>query len=384
MDKNKVTKACGLVLLAIVVFFMIPGIKSLAKGKSDFEIQGTILKAYTGDDERVTIPDRVTEIGPQAFEGSKLTDITIPGTVTKIHTQAFYNCKNLNRVVISEGVEKIGMSAFASCHRLNMVSIPSTVNVIEPGAFADCQSLSYLQFSPYNTSFFFDDGVLYDRKSEELIQYLAGRRATTFQIPFTVHKIDRFAFWGASLLRDVQIISAIKEIPEHAFSNCIGLTQIELPSKLERIGNYAFSDCENLSLVVFNSKPEIEKTAFDRCNKRLLRDLSNENPVFRVNDEEDKEDIKQESDKKPEQVSAYDGTQVVSPENGKEKKKEKIAQDTWYDDDIQGKVKRKNGSYSKVFYPKDISNEPIKDTEDTIGYSKVSGGRVLVIPKTSK
>lgn len=375
------------IVLVGVMFLLIPGIKSLAKGKSDFEIQGSILKAYTGNDDTITIPDRVTEIGPGAFKESKLTNITIPYTVNKIHSQAFYGCNNLTRVIISEGVETIGMSAFASCHKLNFVSIPSTVTSIEPGVFADCPNLSSIQLSPLNSSFFFNDGVLFDRESKELIQYLAGTKTAKYQIPFTVKKIDRFAFWGAANLKEVSIVNGIKEIPEHAFSNCIGLNKIELPSKLERIGSYAFSDCSNLSLVVFNSKPVIEKTAFDRCSKKLIKTLAEENPIFRemaAQEEEAENKNKVSSLDGNTAVSSLDGKEKVSPNNGTKAKKSKPEADKWKDGAIHGKVKKKNGSYSKIFYPEEISNEPIDQGEDVVGASKISGGTVFVIPKKDK
>ena len=43
----------------------------------------------------ITLPEGVTKIGNQAFEGTKLKEITIPSSVTTIGFEAFYGCTNL-------------------------------------------------------------------------------------------------------------------------------------------------------------------------------------------------------------------------------------------------------------------------------------------------
>ncbi len=62
------------------------------------------------------IPDDVTNIGDNAFEGCiSLTTVTIPAGVTRIGGQAFYNCTGLTTVTIGSGVTYIGYDAFYQC-----------------------------------------------------------------------------------------------------------------------------------------------------------------------------------------------------------------------------------------------------------------------------
>ena len=57
---------------------------------TDFVIEGTVLKGYKGDCEKVAIPDSVTEIGHRAFEYNEtLKTIIIPYSVTSIDSCAF-------------------------------------------------------------------------------------------------------------------------------------------------------------------------------------------------------------------------------------------------------------------------------------------------------
>ena len=64
------------------------------------------ISGYTGSGDLV-IPDiidgkRVTEIGGQAFYGSKtITGVTIPDSVTRIENYAFKNCTNLKNITLN-------------------------------------------------------------------------------------------------------------------------------------------------------------------------------------------------------------------------------------------------------------------------------------------
>ena len=88
------------------------------------------------DDDEVTTPAGVTEIGENAFSGfSSLTRVAIPEGVAKIREGAFFECSSLTRVTISEGVSEIGEGAFYGCSSLTSVTIPASVTSIGDWAF---------------------------------------------------------------------------------------------------------------------------------------------------------------------------------------------------------------------------------------------------------
>ncbi len=128
--------------------------------------------------ETVTLPASITEIGKDAFFGIKTltavnvdgantafvsvdgvlytkdmttlivypaskagTSFTVPSTVTAILAGAFMNAKNLETVVLPEGLVSIGRRAFCDCSALTSINVPASVTAIGASAFRGCSAL---------------------------------------------------------------------------------------------------------------------------------------------------------------------------------------------------------------------------------------------------
>ncbi|MDR2731146.1 MAG: leucine-rich repeat domain-containing protein [Treponema sp.] len=131
--KNTMNKGFLFLVLAVLV-----AAGAFAQNKaSDFEFDagtGTITK-YTGTAKRVVFPARidgkaVTAIGAGAFAGNQIIiEAVIPEGVTEIGDDAF-NGTQIKSVTLPRSIKKIGSNAFRACGELTTVTIPSGVTSI--------------------------------------------------------------------------------------------------------------------------------------------------------------------------------------------------------------------------------------------------------------
>ncbi|UKI12816.1 MAG: leucine-rich repeat domain-containing protein [Oscillospiraceae bacterium] len=99
-------------------------------------------KGMTGE---FTIPNGVTTIAPNAFQGcNKLTKLTVPGFVTEIQKEAFKSCSGLEEIDLTE--EGYGLtireSAFYSCSKLTAVTLPRRLVTMKANAFGYTSKLT--------------------------------------------------------------------------------------------------------------------------------------------------------------------------------------------------------------------------------------------------
>ena len=85
----------------------------------------------------------MTEIGEYAFLDCKnLENVVLSEGVTEIGGSTFYGCENLKSIVIPHSVTEIGINAFYDCKNLENVIIPNSVTRIVQNAFCGCINLN--------------------------------------------------------------------------------------------------------------------------------------------------------------------------------------------------------------------------------------------------
>lgn len=123
--------------------------------------------------ETLEIGNGITKIGKHAFEQTDITSITIPDSVTAIGEQAFNGCTSLTEVNIPKNskLETIGNRAFQQTN-ITSIAIPDSVTVIGKQAFNRCTSLKEVNISKNSKLETIGDGAFYDTRV--LKMYLPG------------------------------------------------------------------------------------------------------------------------------------------------------------------------------------------------------------------
>lgn len=192
---------------------------------------------YTDDNEKILV----------SYNG-KETDLVLPFYITQIYHYAFYNCRNLNNVVIGDLITNIDNRTFSICTTLTSLTIGNGVTSIAQGAFSSCVSLQNIMVSENNKMYKSIDGNLYSKDGTTLIQYAIGKTETSFKFPDGVTTIGEYAFHYCVNLRNVTIDDGVTTIGRFAFNNCSNLTEILIPESVTVIDIAAFQDCANLTI----------------------------------------------------------------------------------------------------------------------------------------
>ncbi|MBR2417960.1 MAG: leucine-rich repeat protein [Clostridia bacterium] len=196
--------------------------------------------------KKVTFRNGIDTIGTHAFSGCRsLENITIPNTVTTIGESAFSGCESLTEIVIPQSVENIGESAFYECSKLKKITV-------------DSKNTEYSNDS---------NGVLYNKKKTELLQYPIAKTEAAYTIPSGVESIGDHAFANCKSLINMNIPNGVTSVGNYAFFGCSNLKNIGLASSVEVIGNAAFYDCDSITeFLLPQGVTTIGNNAFGSCD----------------------------------------------------------------------------------------------------------------------
>lgn len=188
--------------------------------------------------DEIVIPDTlggytVTEIGKEAFKGSRCTSIKISATVTEIHNEAFaYDMPNLEAYYVDEANGVFSNDEYGVLFK--KVSGYSAIFAYPKNASAKIYETK-IDIGKYVLPFAFTEV----KNLEEV--YTRGPSNS---------RVENYAFYGAVDLKKVFIDDCVF-VGEKAFANCEKLADINLDYDIERIEPNAF---ENTALIKDKSK----------------------------------------------------------------------------------------------------------------------------------
>lgn len=166
------------------------------------------------------------DYGNGAFARKDIVSVVIPDSVTEIGQNTFNGCTELVSVKIGENstLAKIGNNAFSGCSSLKQIYLPATITEIGNSVFNNCGALENITVAQGNTAYRSENGHLIESATDTLI-----RGGINGNIP-----------------------SGVKIIGQAAFRKG-GVTQISIPATVTEIGKYAFDDCEKLTAITVDN-----------------------------------------------------------------------------------------------------------------------------------
>ena len=91
------------------------------------------------------MPKQLTTLGNNAFENCReLETIVIPNGVTEIRSEAFTGCSKLKSVELPDGLIELSRAAFMNSGLLS-ITIPKSITTIAADAFNNCNDLDIIK-----------------------------------------------------------------------------------------------------------------------------------------------------------------------------------------------------------------------------------------------
>ena len=188
-----------------------------------------------------------------------------------------------------EKVTAILSSAFINKKNITSIEIPKTVIKMEKGAFYGCDNLKSVYYGgrvgDWNKIEFAHSTA---NPMSEGERFFAKKNEITELKIEDAEKINAYAFFGFEGITRVELDNTVKEICENAFAGCESLSELVLPSSLESIGKQAFANCNKLKDVIIPASTfKIDTLAFYNTELKTLTFENSEKWYF-TKKEEDK------------------------------------------------------------------------------------------------
>ena len=220
----------------------------------------------------VKIPSSMERLGDYGFSYSSLTDVIFSenSNVTEIGVNCFYECTNLQRILIPKKVAYIGGYAFYGNNALAEVTFNADDLSMGDMVFSRCINLGTINWG---------SGII--KLGKATFSYCV--KLTALNIPNNVLSLgNSYTFESCTGITSVTFEegSPITVIPPNCFSYCSSLTDVVIPSGVTTLGNAAFYTCNRMkhitlpnTLTSINCTVATTNNTFAGCSALEVVDL---------------------------------------------------------------------------------------------------------------
>lgn len=180
----------------------------------------------------------------------------------------FIKEREIEKVILPEGMTAIEANIFANCSSLKEVVISSTITSVSELAFTNCKDLivyyngtlvqwmgitfNTIKENPmyYSKDFYYYENDAYKKLEGELI------------IPDEFTQIGNYQFAGAIDITDLYLGNNVTSVGNGAFYGAKNIITVTIPQNVTSINNQAFRDCANID-VVYNLSDSITNSNYE-------------------------------------------------------------------------------------------------------------------------
>ena len=201
------------------------------------------------------MPAGITRLGDYMFAGTGITEFTVPATVTTLNYEGTFANSALTTITFENGSTLeadefnycyLGDYFFYNCKNLNGVVLPEKINAIGTWYWV---------------------GRSYDAS------HTCSGPTCTMSQPQHIYANDSYAFAGCTSLTSIDL-RYVKVIGNHAFDGCTALAEVTFPQssdsynlkKFAIMGDYAFANCSSLKVFDMSTISSMEPLRFVAWN----------------------------------------------------------------------------------------------------------------------
>ena len=192
--------------------------------------------------QKIKLPNSLSRIWYNAFDGNEITSIDIPNSVERIDSGAF-GWNPITNVTIPNSVKYL--SGFENTQLTN-ITIPNSVIEIGERAFYNTELSDVIIPNSVKIS----DVIIPNSVTKIGANAFSGTQLTQVEIPNSVKYLSGF---NNTQLTNITIPNSVTIIGDGAFHDCNKLTSITIPNSVIEIGERAFYNTELSDVIIPNS-----------------------------------------------------------------------------------------------------------------------------------